>query len=355
MIINSSRGSQFQACREKAYNWDQLRLVSFRDADPLMIGEAYHKGSEILSKVGDVEEAVREAEQTFRKRLVGQLILPEELPEIEREIEFVKHATRKWAEHYDRADFKILWPEVSGRVPLPGTEHHCWFCHQILHPTVPFNECPFTGSFGEHPHDCWQPHFFKFRTDGIIEFFHKVWLLEQKTTSSTQRNNFWTKFNMDFQVGCYLYGVWKVTGVMPAGVLVNAIIKHSVQDKARKGNNGGYKMKLDPTNVDFERDAFTYNEQQLLSFERDLSNIAREYEDAFRQPELKIYRNTHNCFSYNRACYYWERCQRKFSGQEPELPGEFRERADDYVNLDYYDLLGLPTLVTEVEPIHGTK
>lgn len=360
MIINTSRATQFQSCREKAYNWDQLRLTSFRDADPLMIGEAYHHGSEILSRTGDVEEAVMLAEKKFRDRLVGQMILPEELPEIEREIEFVRHSVKQWALHYDKADFKVLWPEVNGFIPLPNTLHHCWFAHNILHPNVPYNECKvvFTGQFvnGVPAEGCMQSHYFKFRTDGIVEFYHKVWLLEQKTTSSTARNNFWEKFNMDFQVGCYLYGVWKATGVLPSGVLINAIIKHSVQDKQRPTGNGGYKYKLDPTNVGFEREGFTYNEQQLLSFERDLVRIANEYEDAFRQPDLKIYRNTNNCFSYNRQCYYWDRCQRKYSGQTIDMEGEFRERANDYVNDQYYDLLGLQKPQTEEkEPVHGTK
>jgi len=312
-----------------------------------MIGEAYHIGSEILAKTGGVEEAVAGAEKRFRDRLVGQMILPEEWPELEREIEFVKHATRQWARHYDQADFKVLWPEVSGLLALPGTEHHCYFIHQLLHGAGEALSC-------SDP-KCIQPHYFKFRTDGIVEFFHKVWLLEQKTTSSTQRNNFWPKFNMDFQVGLYLYGVWKVTGVLPSGVIVNAIIKHSKQDRSRPTGNGGYKFMLDPTNVEFEREAFTYNETALESFGRDLANLAREYEEAFAQPDLKIYRNTHNCFSYNRQCYYWERCQRKYSGQTVDIDGEFRERSNDYVNDSYYELLGLPVPPKEGEPVHGTK
>jgi len=348
MIINTSRATQFQGCREKAYNWDELRLASFRDPDPLMIGEAYHLGSEVIARTGDVEQAMHDAEKRFRQRLEGQLILEEEKPEIEREIEFVRHSVKQWAIHYDKADFKVLWPEVNGFIKLPNSEHHCYFCHRLL-TDQPYNECPGV------PNECWQPHYFKFRTDGIVEFYHKVWLLEQKTTASSNRNNFWAKFNMDFQVGCYLYGVWKSTGVLPAGVLVNAIIKHSVQDRTRPTGNGGYKFKLDPTNVGFERDYYTYNEDQLLSFERDLIRIATEYEDAFKQPELKVYRNTNNCWSYNRQCYYWDRCQRKYSGQTIDLEGEFRERPNDYVNEQYLDLLGLPKSEPQLEGIHGTK
>jgi len=337
LIGNVSRLRQFDSCREKAYNWDELKLASYRDPDPLMIGEAYHRGSEVLAKLGNIEEAVQAAEDTFRKRLEGQLILAEERPEIEREIEFVRHATRAWAQHYDTADFKILWPEVSGLVELPGTEHHCYFCHRLL-TDQPFKECPGV------PNECLQPHFLKFRTDGVLEFYHKIWLLEQKTTSSTARNNFWPKWNMEFQVGCYMYGVWRKTGVKPSGVMINAIIKHYQRDNTRKTDSGNYRMKLDPTNVDFEREGFVYTEQMLKSFERDLIIKMNEYEAAFIDPANKITRNTDNCFSYNRACYYWSKCQRKYSGIEPfEIEGEFRPRPADYVENSYYELLGLPT------------
>jgi hypothetical protein len=351
LIANVSRLSQFQGCREKAHNWDELRLTSYRDADPLMIGEAYHNGSEVLSKLGDVEAAVKSAEDTFRNRLKGQMILPEELPEIEREIEFVKHATRAWASHYNTAEFRVLWPEVSGLVPLPNTEHHCFFSHRLLYPNVPYDIC-----LEQNHGKCRHPHFLKFRTDGVLEFAHKIWLLEQKTTTSTARNNFWPKWNMEFQVGCYLYGVWKLTGQRPSGVMINAIIKKFKQDRSRPTGNGGYKMSLIPTEVDFEREAFIYSEEMLLSFEHDLICLANEYEDAFRLPQFKIFRNTGNCFSYNRACYYWERCQRKFSGQPPDIDGEFRQRTKDYVELEYYKMLGLPLPAeTTEEPVHGTR
>lgn len=350
MIVNVSRLRQFQSCREKAYNWDELRLTSYRDADPLMIGEAYHKGSEILAKVGNIEEAVDAAEHVFRERLKGQMILPEELPEIEREVEFVRHATRAWAQHYDLADFKILWPEVSGMVPLPNTDHHCFFSHRILEEqalkteprgAVPtYSECTGLQPDGT-PLKCYHPHYFKFRTDGVIEFYRKIWLLEQKTTSSTNRNNFWPKWNMEFQIGCYMYGVWKKTGQRPAGAMINAIIKHFKNDTTRKTENGGYKKKLDPTNVDFERDTFVYTEQMLESFEKDLIRQAHEYETSFANPALKIWRNTDNCFNYNRACYYWNRCQRLYSGLDPNIEGEFKQRSKDYVELSYYELLGL--------------
>lgn len=309
------------------------------------MGEGYHHGSEVVSKSADVDAAMQAAEQKMRERYSGQMLLPEELPDIERNIQFAKNAVRQWAENYDKADFRVLWPEVSGCVPIPNTEHHCFFAHRLLYPDVPYDQC-IDGlnrvgfeTFVQLPRKlCVQPHHFKFRTDGIIEMYKKVWLLEQKTTSSTARNNFWPKWNMEFQTRGYCYGVWKTTGVQVAGFLLNAVIKHSKQVTV----NGQKKMQIDPTNVGFEREPFLVNEQDMLDFEHDFVGLANEYEAAFadkaqNDKSFKIFKNTDNCFDYNRACYYLELCKRGHEKRE----GEFRERNPDYVELEYYNLLGI--------------
>jgi hypothetical protein len=347
VILNSSRASAFQKCKEYAFNWDELKLLPFREADPLMIGEAWHLGQEILAKSGSPEESIAGAEKRFRERLSGQMILPEEREEIEREIEFVKHGMRAWSHHYDKADFKVLMPEVPGLVVLPNTEHHCFFVHRLLY--------PYNAGFECNDPRCVIPHHFKFKTDAIVEFYHKIYLLESKTTSSTERNHFWEKWNMDFQTGCYLYGITKATGMRPTGFLLNAIIKH--YKKPPGSNKSGYKMQLDPTNVDFERETFIFTPQAIDSWERELIIIAGEYEAAFQDPSHKIYRNTQGCFSYNRRCYYWDRCKRKMNGEQADLEGEFRTRPADYVDLSYYELIGIkpPQTKEELCQIQTTK
>lgn len=337
MIINISRTKSFQSCRQFAYNWDELRLASQREADPLIIGEAYHLGSEIITQSASVEDAVKATEQRMRERYVGQLILPEERPEIERNIEWAKAAVQAWALHYDKADFRVLWPEVNGCVPLPGTEHHCFFAHRILYPTVPFNLCKDMPP-GDIPRQCHQPHYFKFRTDGIIEMYKKVWLLEQKTTARDD-DKFWSQWHLNFQTRGYCYGVWKTTGVLVSGFLLNAIIKHSKQVTI----NGKRKYQLDPTNVGFGREPYIVTQEDLADFEHDIVGLANAYEDAFcdkahNDKSLKIFKNTDACFEWNRKCQYYDLCKR---GQV-QLEGEFRTRSNDYVNNEYYTLLGLP-------------
>jgi hypothetical protein len=332
MIINTSRATAFQKCEQYAYNWDELRLMSHREADPLVIGEGYHLGSEIITKSADLTEAITTAEKRMRDRYSKQMILDEERPDIERNIEFVKRAVAAWSEHYNAADFKVLWPEVSGCVPLPNTEHHCWFAHRLLYPNLRFESCQYDRLSPIEKLPCWRRHFFKFRTDGIIEMHKKVWLLEQKTTSSTARNNFWQKFNLDFQTRGYCYGVWKATGVLVSGFLLNAIIKHSKQVTFA----GEKHYQLDPTNVGFEREPYLVTERDLLDWEHDMIEIANRYEHTFANP-LKIVKNTQSCFNYNRKCYYFDLCLR----HQEQVDGEFRTRDDDYVNDQYFELLGI--------------
>jgi hypothetical protein len=324
MIINVSRTKSFQTCQQYAYNWDELRLYPHREADPLVMGEGYHLGSEVITKSANVNEAVQATEQRMRERYAGQTILKEEQADIERNIEWAKHAVSAWAEHYNRADFRVLWPEVSGCVALPGTDHHCWFAHRMLYPDVPFND--------DCHRECRIPHYFAFRTDGVIEMYKNVLLLEQKTTSSTARNHFWEKFQLDNQIRGYCYGVWKTTGVLVSGVMVNAIIKHSKQIT----KDGVKVYQIDPYNVGFEREAVMVGKQDMLDFERELILLANEYEHKFSHPEL-IVKNPNACYNYNRRCYYWDLCKRF---QEP-IDGEFIQRKPDYVEENYVKILGL--------------
>lgn len=337
MILNISRGKAFQQCRQYAWNWDELRLYPHREADALVVGEGYHLGSEIISQTADVEEAKRRVESRMRERYAGQLILDEEKPEIERNIEWAKHATVQWAEHYDRADFRVLWPEVKGIVEIPNTEHHCWFAHRLLYPEIPFD-----ADHGFPNPKCWQPHRLAFKTDGVIEMYKVIYLLEQKTTSRLD-GNFWKKFTLDQQVRGYVYGVWKTTGVLVNGVLINAIVKHHKQISVM----GQKKFQLDPINVGFEREPILVTKDDVLDFEREFVMLANEYELAFRTGN--IYKNTGSCFNYNRCCYYFDLCRR---GQA-QIDGEFSIRPPDYVNDGYYDVLNLPKptpLVKEIVP-----
>jgi hypothetical protein len=360
MIINISRGKQFQQCRQKAYNWDELRLVPSRDAEPLLTGASYHAGVAVGFATGDWNAAVVETEKVYRKAIEGKVVLAEEKQMFEREIFIACEAVRQYSKHYISSDFTVLQPEVAFCIPLPNTLHHDWFSHRILFPFEDYDSCCIGYHFldrhneagktervvkcpcgeewtyenlvdrnwqctcGKYIPRCIVPHYFKGRSDALISWNRMLWILEHKTAAQSQQY-WWDKFILDIQLTGYLYGVWKSIGTMPNGVLVNKILKPR-------------KNAADPRNIGFEREPYLRTEEDLVRFERQISAIADDYELAFRDPQHRIYMNTDSCLAYNRRCYYFDRCNRHNENRE----GEFAVRTPDYVEETYYEILGLP-------------
>lgn len=311
MIANISRLQNFDACRQKEWDQNELHLMPHREADALMIGEAYHAGAAEFFASGDVAKAEALAESTMLQRLKGQVILAAERPVIDQEVAMAKFMVVSYAAEYK--DFNVLWPEVKFRVPLPDSEHHCWFAHRLLHPDIPFDQCYYR--------DCWMPYYFQGRADAVIERSRMIWLLEQKT-SADNKGSFWDKFLLDFQITGYIYGIWKATGTKPHGAIVNKVCKprSNAVDKT----------------ILFEKEPFLRNDDDLARFETEFLMRAREYERAWR--EGLIYMNPSNCLAYNRKCYFFDLCLR----HQEQVPGEFRTKDPDYVEEAYYEVLGIP-------------
>lgn len=332
MILNISRAKQFQECRQKAWNWHQLRLMSWREAEALMTGEAFHVGIAHYFSTKDPEAAQRIAEARYRERLEGQMILPEEMPEIENQIELSRRMIGRYVQHYANEDIQILMPEVKFMIPLPGTEHHCWFAHRLVHPTDNMEVVKYIDDLGNNPpfpseicHDkrCFIPHYLIGRTDAIINWRNMIWLLEHKTAVNTG-DIYYKRFRLDKQTTGYIYGIWKATGMRPHGFLLN-VIKKPRKDVAKR----------DPFNISFEREPFIRDNKTLEEFETEIIKIANDYEYAFRTGN--IYKNESSCTNYNRECYYLSRCENHQESSEDE----FRVRGRDYVDEAYYELLGL--------------
>lgn len=322
MILNISRAVQFQECRQKSYNWHELRLTSVREANPLLMGGAFHKGVASFFAKGDVALAKKVAEDDFRERLKtqGGIILPEELAEIEKQIELSKRAVEKYADFYKKEEFQVIAPEVKFCVPLPNTHHHCWFAHRILQPDVPYDQCK---AHPDSPRGCWMPHYFTGTTDGVINWKNMIWLLEHKTSAMTG-NIFFDKYILDMQPTGYMYGIQQSAGFRPHGFVLNVIKKPN-------------KRAADQFKVEFEREPFLRTDDDLARFGREFALMAEDYENAYKNKH--IYMNTRSCMNFNRRCYYLGLCSK-----HQEDPGfEFRTRERDYVDLKYYEILGLPS------------
>lgn len=325
MIANWSRLNQFDDCARKAFNWDELRLSSWREADPLITGGGFHVGAATFFSTKNLEQAQQAVERDIRERLSTQLVLEEERPVIEQQIEWAKRAVATLADNYDEEEIRVLWPEVEFCEAMPNSVHHCFFAHRILHPDVPYADC--------QEIDCRIPHYFRGKTDAIVQWNTKVWLFEHKTNAS-KVDEFLAKFMLDGQTTGYIYGASKSLGVPIQGVIVNVLQKP-------------YKNARDQLQVGFARDVFMRSNEDLTRFEREFVTKATDYETKFMQQvtganAFAITMSTNSCMKYSRKCYYHEFCQRGFDA----LPDEFRERDPDYVESAYRKILHLEETIT---------
>lgn len=327
MIINISRASQFQECRQKMMYYAKERIVPFTVADPLLLGGAYHHALADFFATGDITNAIFAGEGYYRAEYAKQaaFILPEEKPLIERNTVWLRNSLVEFAKHYKKGDIEVVQPEVEFTVPLPGEPQHSMFFHRALHPEDEGISQRFIEAECEDPR-CIQPHYFRGKTDAVVAWQGKMWLFEHKTEARTG-DGYFTKFLLDFQPTGYLYGLREATGLRPAGFILNIIKKPNA---AFKG---------DPLSViGFEREAYVRSDEDLERFAVQLASLADDFEEAFFNPR-KVYMNTKSCMNWNRACDYHSACLNH--GQYD--PGRFQTRPKwDYVEKAYYEILGLP-------------
>ena len=322
MIINISRSQFFQQCRRKSWFYDQ-GLVQLGLAEPLVGGSAYHKGSAVLTATKDREAAVQAAETYYREELAKiKVLLPEERVLHERNIELVKRMVNAQADQYIKDTWTVLKPEVEFLIDLPGTAHHCYFIHKILHPED-YQDGVVYESGCTDPR-CIICHKLRGKTDAVLSWSSMIWILERKT-SGMKQNIFWDQWYLSHQLSAYVYGVRKATGLPVNGVILEKSPKPAKNQ--------------DPFSFDYspEREPYLRSESDLAEFESEISAIAGDYERAAVAGKSAFYRNPQSCIDYNRRCDYWDCCKR---GGTPN-PGEFRQRDQDYVEKAYYDLLGM--------------
>lgn len=344
MILNNSRAEYFRSCLQLAYNTDELKLSAQRTATPLLIGGAFHKALSIINaKTGTLDQAADLAETEYKERAGWDTYLKEEKILGEQDIRLVRSMVKVYGENYQNENYQILAPEVNFCIPLPGTEHHCRYFHNIL---AKLGE-EFGGlseanqqEIGDGCSDprCRQPHYLTGTTDAVIQWNRAIWLMEHKTTAydlhndSPQSKNWIRNWHLSTQASTYIYGIWKATGIQPHGVLLNVIIKPR-------------KNAANPT-FSFYREGFLRTQAQLLRYEKQISFLATEYES--RMASGEVWQNPHSCFNYNRQCDFHAEC---ISGEIPK--GKFITRPTDYVNAAYYKILGLTPPKIEKEEEHN--
>lgn len=341
MIINTSRIHQIKECETKAWFWNEQRLKALREDQNLLTGGGLHKALAVINSkaVQTVEQAADAAEEEFKTR-IGESwdkLLPEEKKLYEEDIRALRCMVKQYGEHYLHEPYQMLSPEITFRVPLPGSEHHCWYVHRLLHPEDPdHNLIMRSGYYWNNglierkcsDPRCRQPHYFTGTTDAVIVWNRIVYLLEHKTTAydlyngSAQSRHYLQAWQLNDQATGYIYGIWKQTKVRPHGVLLNCIIKPR-------------KNAANPT-YNFYREAFLRTDADLERFEKHTIRTADHYEQTMRMNNPTL--NPSSCYNYNRECYYRRLC---LEHRTEPISGEFQPREADYVEQGYYKILGM--------------
>lgn len=301
-------------------------IVPIKTAEPLMLGSAYHAGTAMLTAKRDLDLGVKTAldymDEEFNKQ---KMILPEERTLHANNQRIMERMIKAQWSVWKTDAWTVLKPEVEFTVPVPGTEHHCHFIHALLvkvgyiDPNLPEKVCV-------DPR-CWQPIRLRGKTDAVLSWNSLIWIMERKT-SGMKQEIFWDQWYLSHQISGYVYGVRKATGLP-----INGVILEKAPKPARNQN---------PLTFDYspEREPYLRSEADLQEFEDELIAIATDYEAAAASatPHRAFYRNPKSCCNYNRRCHFHATCKRGTGPQE----GEFGKRELDYVELAYYDILGLP-------------
>jgi len=281
MKISYSRLNHFRSC-PRLYYWRFVQnLVPKKDPVPLIVGRAAHLGLAAHYSSQAAEQFIEAHFEEARKQAPW---LQEELEDLARQERYVKFIITEYKKRWATEPWTMLAPEVQGSIPL-----------------------------GDHE--------FYFRTDGLISWRAKPWLLEHKTTSQ-MGTMFFKKFRMDGQITTYIYCVWKKLDTRPVGALINAIWKSK---------------KLDRT--DFARDVVMRSQEQLEEFmDQVLLQLDElsELESIAPNNKHPWTMHTNQCVAWNRTCDYLELCHK----ETPGLRDLFIQRPPDYVDLGNVEVVG---------------
>lgn len=330
MILNFSSLDLYEQCQHKYLN-RHVRRLQPPAILTLTRGGGGHEGIAHFHKTGDVHAAVELTEASIRKTIDAQEILPEERPSWERAIISAREGVKQYAAWYAQRKYTVLRTEVKFLVPIPGSEHHCWWFHKLLYPNIPFEEC---DDQPEGVNDkCHRPHYLTGKTDAVISMDGNIWISDHKF-SGFRSEMFFKLFTLDMQGTIYCYGVKAAAGIEPRGFIINKINmpwKNQDADKVSVEAEGYFR-----THLDYQR---------MLKWATDIAN---EIESKLALPEEEqtaAFRvKPRACYDYQRECWYHQAC---VNHDSPEFLEEFEIAPLRYHDLEHYKLLLDEGLLTE--------
>lgn len=266
--LNQSRVQTYLRCHRK-YGWFyHENLTPDRPTYALSFGTAIHSAlAEVQAGKIDVTDAPIHAIEVFQKQMPEQR-MPGDEAIIQEHVDLIERMLPAYYETYknDRNPWKPIGLEVAGRVEI-----------------------------GEATNV-----FLVFRTDELALQDRQLWIVDHKTAARMDPRDM-LKYEMDLQMTAYTYAISKKMTqdagkqMRVSGVIVNVLVKTKVPQ--------------------FHRERFIRTDEELLEFEKEFVEIARELKIRHQRAnsgedwKTVFYKNTNECFSYG-TCYFRDLCLR---------------------------------------------
>jgi hypothetical protein len=279
LTLNQSRIVQHNNCKRKYWWVFEENLVPDKPMWALDVGKAAHEGLAALNDGRDRTEVMKAASRSWTKSMAAVKFMPGEKEMAAEHLAKLMHLLNAYINHYEGVDdWVVLKPEVQGRVEV-GEGTGC---------------------------------FLIFRTDAIVTWRQRLFLLEHKTMAQNRIDNF-LRYQMDYQITAYIYAITKLLKVRVAGVILNALIKTTVPQ--------------------FKRDMYTRTDEQLAEWEFETVEQIREIMWRKKRVangenfKMVFYKNTSECFRYGQ-CPYRQLCLH----DTPVTRAGYAKRPTDYVD-----------------------
>lgn len=308
MKTTYSMWSRFRNCR-KACEWRYFKeLVPLERNKNLAFGSVIHDALEIWHGHRDLVRVLEHLDGAYRERALDEKQLAD--------WHLATAMMTAYAKHYPAEEFKVIALEKTFEGPIIN---------------------PITGAAS-------RSFSLAGKVDGIIKQDGLYYLLEHKTAAQIDAGyleRLWT----DFQIILYAWYLEQTMGIYISGVIYNVLVKAKLRQskgetevefetrragliaKSKTGKSSA-KRKMPETDEAFQARLMTKYQEPGM-FHREMLYISR---DQFKELQAELwelsqamldarrkdffYRNTSNCFQFNRPCAYFQLCR---SGDNPNV------------------------------------
>lgn len=351
MIINHTRFSE--TCWRKILNKYHRRFASGHSMSRTD-GVAYHAGTAVALATKDWSAGLAAARLAFDKEITAANLMPAELYQAEDNWEVTELMYRLYEKHYAEEDIQIIQPECKFDVPLTDHKHNCIWLHWMERSTgkefwsVPDPESILAGEVMS-PHGkpdpeckCWGPHRVVGTIDTIFLWKGAMWINDHKTTSSNP-DQFWGQWGLNYQPSIYIYGAQKALGIRPKGFVINAIFKPSeAQVSAWNARRKSGAAQTPKDYLKFERQGFLRSDEDIERARRDFVSKCEEWEWRILTGNFPLSPPPQQvCRMYNKDCEFKPLCM---DHDSPDTLTSYPIRNEyDYVEKEFYQIAPAPT------------